>query len=290
MQWSLATIALVPRGITRHALADERKEILEWAVRTGFTGIEISPHWLNIDDAPISELVDFRRQAATAGLTISGINVNRCLFTRGARADESLARARRAIDAAAILAAPLVTLSLSLPLDGQPRPVLLGCDVLEDERQRAAGILAEWALIAAREGVELSLELHDDGLLDTAEYCLEMVHRIGASNVGVNPDLGNLVRSQPAPVAWDTALAQLAPRANNWHVKNYRGAQPAPLWDGDIDYARATVIMQAAGYRGWVSIEGYFGDVLNLQARSLAYLKQLVAAAESSHPEQGSAA
>jgi hypothetical protein len=33
--------------------------------------------------------------------------------------------------------------------------------------------------------------------------------------------------------------------------------------------------MKAAGYQSWVSIESYFGDVLDLQQRSLAYLKQI---------------
>jgi len=278
MQWSLATIALVPRGTTRHAPADKRRGILDWAARTGFTGIEVSPHWLDIDSTRVSELAGFRREAAAAGLAISGINVNRCLFTRGPRADESLNRVRRAIEAAAALEAPVVTLSLSLALDANPRPLLRGYDISSEERQRAAEILSELAFLAAADGIQLSLELHDDGMLDTAEHCLEMVRSIGVPNVGVNPDLGNLVRSSLAPVAWESALAQLAPPANNWHVKNYRGTQPAPLWDGDIDYARAVGIMQAANYSGWVSIESYFGDVLDLQTRSLAYMRQLVTA------------
>ena len=74
--------------------------------------------------------------------------------------------------------------------------------------------------------------------------------------------------------------ANSRPRANNWHVKNYRHREPAPVWDGDIDYDSALAVMVAAGYRGWVGIESYFGDVLDLQARSLRYLKDLVAAAE----------
>lgn len=129
--------------------------------------------------------------------------------------------------------------------------------------------------LAARSGIELSLELHDDGLLDTAELCLEMLRRVRLTNVGVNPDLGNLVRSSEAPANWRLALEALAPHANNWHVKNYRGGKPAPLWDGDIDYARAVKIMRAAGYNRWVSIESYFGDVLDLQTRSLHYLQQI---------------
>lgn len=281
MQWSLATVVLVPRGVTAHASAGERRRILDWAARTGFSGIEVSPQWLDIR-APSAELVEFRSQAAQAGLRISGINVNRCLFTRGPRASQSLTLIQRAIDAAAILATDLVTLSLSLPLEPGQRPALRGSDVPDDERARAASVLSELAALAARQGIQLSLELHDDGILDTPEYCLDMVRRIGASNVGVNPDLGNLIRSSEAPAAWEAALLQLAPRANNWHVKNYRGAQPVPLWEGDIDYGRAIRIMQAVEYRGSVSIESYFGDVLDLQERSLNYLRRLGSTSNSS--------
>ena len=197
MRWSLATVVLVPRGKTAHASRDEQRHILDWAARTGFEGIEISPHWLNIADALDSELLDFRRAAASAGLAISGVNVNRCLFTRGSRAEAAWGQMRRAIDAASTLGAGLVTFSLSAPLDGSTRPVLRGCDIPEAERAQAAAGLSELALLAGRESIELSLELHDDGLLDTAEYCLDMVQRIGAANVGVNPGSGKSRSQQP---------------------------------------------------------------------------------------------
>jgi sugar phosphate isomerase/epimerase len=275
MKWSLATVVLAPRGVVAHASADERRRIVDWTVRAGFTGIEVSPNWLNIDNEPTSELMEFRREAAQAGVEISGLNINRCLFTRGPRAAESLVRTRRAIDVAAILETPLVTYSLSLPLDAPGRPVLRGCDVAPADRNQAAEVLGELANLASRQDIDLSLELHDDGMLDTADFCLDMVRRIGAPNVGVNPDLGNLVRSSPN-ADWKTALRSLAPYTNNWHVKNYRNAQPSPVWDGEIDYAAAFEIMHSAGYHGWVSIESYFGDdVLGLQSQSLTYLKQL---------------
>ena len=128
------------------------------------------------------------------------------------------------------------------------------------------------------QGVQLSLELHDDGLLDSPDLLLDMLNRINAANVGVNPDLGNVCRSSEEPTDSRAALEALAPHANCWHVKNYRRGQPATLSDGDIDYAEAMAIMRAHGYAGWVSIEGYQGDVLASQQESLAYLKQLAAA------------
>lgn len=275
MRWSLATVALVPRGATFHADRAERHDVLKWAARTGFEGIEISPQWLNICGLPTSELRRFCSDTRNAGLTVSGINVNRCLFTRGLNAQDQFRRIRRAIDAAAILETRSVTLSLSMPLDDNHRPLLRGCEVPPEERRRAADLLTELAQKANSQGIAISLELHDDGLLDTAEYCLDMVHRVAVNGVGVNPDLGNFARSNPPGSDWRNQLQQLAPLANNWHVKNYRAAVSAPLWDGDIDYREAMRMMCQAGYDGWVSIESYSADARDLQERSLAYLRQL---------------
>jgi sugar phosphate isomerase/epimerase len=275
MRWSLATIVLVPRGQTAHATAEDRQLAFAWAAQTGFTGVEISPHWLDISRLSDADLMAVGREAAAAGLVISGVNINRCILTRSERAPAHLALLERAIDAASFWHAPLVTLSLSLPLDKTPRPILRGHDVSEAEREQTAALLRKLAQRAATGGVALSLELHDDGLLDTSELCLDMLRRVAAPNVGFNPDLGNLIRSS-ASADWRSALQLLAPHTNNWHVKNYRAGEPAPLWDGHIDYTQALPIMQAAGYQGWVSIESYFGDVHSLQERSLAYLKQLI--------------
>jgi sugar phosphate isomerase/epimerase len=50
------------------------------------------------------------------------------------------------------------------------------------------------------------------------------------------------------------------------------------VWDGEIDYTEAVPVMRRAGYSEWVSIEGHYGDALDLQRRSLDYLRTLAAA------------
>jgi sugar phosphate isomerase/epimerase len=288
MRWSLATIVLVPRGGVAHADRSQRQQVLAWAANQGFEGIEISPHWLDFARLDSPELTQVATDAAAAGLVVSGINVNRCLFTHGEEAAKNLQVINRAIDAAAIMGAANVTLSLSLPMHGPPRPIYRGRDTPVAERQQCAELLSLLARRAKACNVSLSLELHDDGLLDTAELCLEMLNRVSATNVGVNPDLGNLVRGDHA-ADWQAALQTMAPHANNWHVKNYRTGQPSPVWEGDIDYIQAFRIMRDAGYAGWVSIESYFSEPLDLQARSLAWL-QRVAAGETVAVESESAA
>jgi sugar phosphate isomerase/epimerase len=289
MRWSLATIVLVPRGCAAHAGRSQRQRVFAWAAEQGFEGIEISPHWLEmlrLDDAELRQVAD---DAAAAGVKISGINVNRCILTQGDAAGDNLNLVRRAIEVAPMLAAPILTLSLSLPLGGPPRPIYQGRDTPQAERDECARLLRQLAEQAAAGKVSLSLELHDDGLLDTADLCLDMLQQVSAANVGVNPDLGNLVRSDRA-ADWQAALRMMAPHANNWHVKNYRSGKPSAVWDGEIDYGQAFQIMHAAGYAGWVSIESYFADPLDLQIRSLAYLRGLDSACKTMPAPRGSAA
>src|SRR5262249_1993512 len=160
-----------------------------------------------------------------------------------------LEQVRRAVEAAADLGADVVNISLSMPtLPGPDRPPLRGCDVPDDEHRRAADLVRDVGEKAGSVGVRLAVELHDDGLLDTAGLLLRLVGRVGLPNVGVNPDLGNVCRGPGEPPDWRAALERLAPRATNWHVKNYRAGEPAPIWDGVIDYAAALPVMRGAGY------------------------------------------
>ena len=180
MRWSLATVALVPRGATAHVDLKEQRRIFEWAAAAGFQGVEISPQWLDIAHLSDTELRIVRDEAAANGLAMSGLNVNR-VFRRVVHGSSDTAHhslLERAIDVAAILAAPLVTLSFSLPLDGSSRPLLRGCDASQAERDQNADLIRGLAARARTRGVQLSLELHDDGLLDTAELCLDMLERV----------------------------------------------------------------------------------------------------------------
>jgi sugar phosphate isomerase/epimerase len=268
---------LAPRG-GRAAPPDAagRARVLRWAADAGFAGVEVNPRWYDVLGLTGAGLRAFAAEVAAAELVVSGLNLNRGILTRTPDAARHLAEAERAVEVAAALGGPLVNLSLAMPTPPGPgRPPLRGCDVPDAEHERAAELVDGLAAKAEQAGVTIALDLHDDGLLDTQELCLRLLRRVGRPNVGVNPDVGNVCRG-PGPVPdWRGAFERLAPLARNWHVKNYRDFRPAPLWDGVIDYAAALAVMRRAGYRGWVSIESYFGDVLDQQRRGLDYLKRL---------------
>ena len=281
MRWSFATIVLVPRGrLFVPPSPNDRRRIFAWAKAAGFEGIELADDWLDFHSLNDRVLRELRSEFDEAGLQVSGLNIPRCLFTREPHATPEFARVERAVSAAPILAADVVNLSLSTPVSTNPfrhhRPIA-GSSVQVAEQDRAAELVSRLADCAKSAGTSLAIELHDDGLLDTSDLCLRLLKRVNRPNVGLNPDVANLCRG-PGPLPdWRHAFELLAPRANNWHVKNYRCFQPVPLAEGDIDFAVAWNIMCEAGYSSWVSIESRFGDVLAEQRTSLDYLRALAA-------------
>jgi sugar phosphate isomerase/epimerase len=289
MKWSFASIVLVPRGAWgAPPTAEDRNRAFKWAVDNGFNGIELSPRWLDFLNMTPQELKGVRSEISAAGLEISSINISRCIVVRVPEALQHRSWLEKGVSIAEALGTDLITISLSMPTLPTPqRPVVFGKDFTEEERKEAIEFISSLAKIAERAGVKLSIELHDDGLLDTAESLFQFVELIDAPNVGVNPDLGNICRGTGTVPDWEAALSLLAPRTNNWHVKNYKGSEASPVWDGVIDYTRAFPIMHDVGYTGWVGIESYFGDALDLQKKSLAYLKKLDAASKISAHMKG---
>jgi sugar phosphate isomerase/epimerase len=83
-------------------------------------------------------------------------------------------------------------------------------------------------------------------------------------------------------------VVALAPRAVYWHCKNLRRVHVpelrrsfflrVPLPDGEIDYRFALSTMLAAGYQGYLAVEGAReGDQLTLDGRSVEYVRGLLA-------------
>ena len=52
--------------------------------------------------------------------------------------------------------------------------------------------VSEVAGIAADQGVEISIEIHQNSIADNSWSALHLLELIDAPNVGVNPDLGNI--------------------------------------------------------------------------------------------------
>jgi len=149
--------------------------------------------------------------------------------------------------------------------------------------------LRSLADVAAAHGVTLSVELHQHSIADNPWSCLHLLKLIDRPNVGINPDLGNLYWHYERPEASnEDAIVALAPHTKYWHCKQLQRLQIpehersyyllVPLPDGEIDYRFAITAMHAAGYDGWLAIEGCRdGDQIRSDGRSAAYCKEILA-------------
>ena len=119
--------------------------------------------------------------------------------------------------------------------------------------------LRELGRHAAEVGVLLSLEMYEDTYLGTADQSVQLVQDIGLANVGINPDIGNLIRLHRPIEDWREMVAKTLPYSNYWHMKNYIRdedvardtyvAMPAPMESGLINYREAFKVALSAASR-----------------------------------------
>ncbi|WFR68247.1 TIM barrel protein [Curtobacterium flaccumfaciens] len=158
----------------------------------------------------------------------------------------------------------------------------------DDPETRALGVARyrELGRHAAEVGVEISLEMYEDTYLGTADDAVRFLDDIGVDAVGLNPDLGNLIRGQGPVEAWAYLVERTLPRTNYWHVKNYarledpsRGivlTHPTTLELGVIDYRRAVASAIEHGFSGAFVVEHYGGDGLSVGATNERYLRSIL--------------
>jgi sugar phosphate isomerase/epimerase len=264
--------------------------------RCGFAAFDLVDAWLRVDRLAPRELIELRGVADALGLAVAGVSVVRASVIDPRDGAANLERTLHALDAAAALGAPVVGVGFHRPLRGRqleapfwmvPHPEDDPGDANVALAARRLAVLCERA---AELGLELTLELHESTLLDRSSRVLALLDAVGADNLGVNLDIGNLIRTPFPPVEpWRETVEQLAPHVNYWHLKNYvrledaSGAAltaPCPLGDGELDYRWAVTEVLAAGYRGPLCVEHYGGDALWAMTRGREYLQAMLSQLE----------
>lgn len=244
----------------------------------GFTSIDFSQMWhpmTTLDDDAIERLSTLlaRLGIETAGITLISLD----LWSQAGRAS-AITRVRRGIDQASMLGTRFVSVGFhDVPLAGQTPSTAPGYPEFNDQDvESCAAPLRELAEYAASRSVELSLEMHESSPIYSSTNVLRILNAVGASNLGANPDLGNLIRAG-ADIAEEPfeTVARLAGRINYWHVKNgvrlevglstYR-AFPTEMSQGLLDYRQLLRTAIGSGFSGPLIVEHYGGDILN-QAR-----------------------
>lgn len=281
-------------GTALHDAAPDRWDaVFRQVAALGFSAIELADSHIRPADLEPSRREELLSIARSHGVTPVSVHVQRQSVIQPGRGEENLAYAHRTIDAAAELGLQVFSTGLHQPFTEAQRKALWfwtapGPVDPDDADTRALAVrrLRELGEHAASVGLPMSLEMYEDTYLGTADSAVRLIEEIGLDNVGLNPDIGNLVRLHRPIENWREMHEKTLPYANYWHVKNYARdeagdgswftATPTSLELGLIDYRAMVARALELGFRGPFLMEQYGGDSLGVCATNRRYLQSLL--------------
>ncbi|MHA7222845.1 sugar phosphate isomerase/epimerase family protein [Arthrobacter sp. RHLT1-20] len=276
------------------AVAPAWAEVLQEVKDAGFANADLTDSWVRPGDLSSPRLAEFKQTAHDVGIGIPVISAIRRSVIETRNWEANLAYSHRTIDAAAELGCEVVSFGLHQALTSEQRKQLWFWtveghkDPVGDKETwgKAVTRLRELGRHAAEAGILLSLEMYEDTYLGTADSSVQLVQDIGLDNVGLNPDLGNLIRVHRPIEDWREMVAKTLPYSNYWHMKNYIRdedmardsfvAMPAPMESGLINYREAFRIALSVGFQGILCTEHYGGDGLSVTASNQDYLRRRI--------------
>jgi sugar phosphate isomerase/epimerase len=311
--WPIAAAMLQFPSVSRNQRPVYDADPSEWAEsfvqigETGFDRVEINDNWLRVGDLTDNRLDELAAAGRDADMILESVCIVRSSVIDPLVGAENLAYSHRTLEAAARLGAGVVSVGFHRPLTAEQRERLWfwtaqgEIDEPDDVEnwQLAVDRITELGRHAAELGLELTLEMYEDTYLGTGASSVRLVTEVGLDNVGLNPDVGNLVRLHRPIDDWQETLRATLPYANYWHVKNYARdedpvtgtytAVPTPLELGLINYRHAVSDALALGFRGTFVCEHYGGDGLSVSALNRDYLRRVLPAAIRNIPGTPSA-
>ena len=282
----------------QNAAPEEWLRTFREVAEVGFEHVDLTDNWLRIGDLDKDRLRAFELMVLESGLRIPALSITRRSVIDPETGDDNLAYTHRTIDAAASVGVEVLSLGLHRPFTeaqktqlwfwNAPGPV----DPVDDAEtwNLAVERFREIGRHAAENDMIVSLELYEDTYLGTADSAVRMIEDIDLPNVGLDPDIGNLVRLHRPIEDWREILAKTLPYTNYWQVKNYYRDEdpttgsvtsiPAPLALGFINYRDAIREALSLGFQGVFCCEHYGGDGLGVSAMNMQYLRTLLPAAQ----------
>ena len=297
--WPIAAAMIQYPNLLPDGRSVQDQSVEEWAatlddiVDVGFTELDPTDSWLRLADLTPARRDDFMGLVRSLGLTIPAISTSRRSVIDAAKGDEYLAYGHRVIDTAKAIGAEAVSFGLFEPLTDAQKAALWfwtvdGAKNPDDPAiwQKAVSRIRELGRHAEELGIEVSLEMYEDTYLGTADSSVRFVQEVGLPNVGINADLGNLIRLHRPVEHWQQMMEKVAPHAKFWHVKNYTRVEdpvsgaiithPAPLESGIINYRAAIRMALAHGFQSAFLCEHYGGDGLTVTAANRDYLRRIL--------------
>ncbi len=272
------------------------EEQLLQVAELGFRHIDPMDDWIPIADLSEPRYREFRALLERLGLGVAAISIGRNSVVDRDQGARNLATIHRTIDRAADLGATIVNIGFQQALAPEQKTALwfwLAPGHVDDPALRPLAIerVRDLADHAQRVGVQISLEMYEDTYCGTPEDAVAFWRDVDHSAVGLNPDIGNLIRLHRPMPDYRTMYDAVLPYANYWHIKNYlrdedpaTGAYfsaPVPLEYGVVDYR--TVIRRALrlGYAGPFMTEHYGSDWLGVGARNAEYIRSVLRGART---------
>lgn len=289
--------AVLPDGRLVQDLAPEDWcDTLSEVSDLGFTHVDLTDSWLRIGDLAPQRLKSLVEVLDALALSVPAVSTARRSVVDPKHGHANLEYCHRVLEAARTVGAGVVSVGLFQALTQAQRDALWfwtvpGASDRDDADVWALAVqrFRELGAHAAELGLQLSLEMYEDTYLGTADSAVRLITDIDLPNVGLNPDLGNLLRLQRPVENWQDMLDKTLPYTNYWHVKNYFRSEdpstgtvlttPAPLEFGVMNYRAAIKQAVRAGYRGAFCTEHYGGDGLGVSARNRDYLRGLLSQA-----------
>lgn len=269
-------------------------EVLQEVKEAGFANADLTDSWVRPGDLSKDRLAEFKQTADHVGIGMPVISAIRRSVIHATDWADNLAYSHRTIDAAAELGCEVVSIGLHQAITAEQQKQLWFWtvegykDPVGDKEAwgNAVSRIRELGKHAAEAGILLSLEMYEDTYLGTSDSSVQLVQDIGLDNVGLNPDLGNLIRLHRPIEDWREMVAKTLPYSNYWHMKNYIRDEdvardsyitmPAPMESGLINYREAFKVALSVGFQGILCTEHYGGDGLSVTASNQEYLRRHV--------------
>ncbi|MEV7660551.1 sugar phosphate isomerase/epimerase family protein [Paenarthrobacter sp. NPDC089316] len=269
-------------------------EVLQEVKEAGFANADLTDSWVRPGDLSKDRLAEFKQTADHVGIGVPVISAIRRSVIHATDWADNLAYSHRTIDAAAELGCEVVSIGLHQAITPEQQKQLWFWtvegykDPLGDKEAwgNAVSRIRELGKHAAEAGILLSLEMYEDTYLGTSDSSVQLVQDIGLDNVGLNPDIGNLIRLHRPIEDWREMVAKTLPYSNYWHMKNYIRDEdvardsyitmPAPMESGLINYREAFKVALSVGFQGILCTEHYGGDGLSVTASNQDYLRRHV--------------
>lgn len=276
---------------------DQKPE--EWALAVqdvadaGFTEFDPTDSWLRIADLTPSRRREFVDIVKSEGMTIPAITTARRSVIDPDYGDEYFEYLKRVIDTAAEIGAREVSIGFARDLNAAQKKALWfwttqGPQDPDDPEvwKLAVSRIRELGKQAQSLGVGIALEMYEDTYLGSADSAVRFTEDVDLPNVGINADIGNLVRLHRPMEHWRDMMKKVAPYTRYWHVKNYLRTEdedsglivtaPAPMETGVISYREAIRMAIAEGFNSAFLCEHYGGDGLSVSARNREYLRRVL--------------